>query len=146
MLLEAESVDRALVCDARWLQALRHDWLALIELAVWGGLDSARLGALPRLRRRMLDLGEKLAALGAPRDWIPQPRERLKSALATALAVRELLAQCAQGLEELQDNAARDALRAALRALAARAGERLDDYAARWARMLDGQLASEEHH
>jgi hypothetical protein len=104
MLLEAESVDRALACDARWLQALRHDWLALMELAVWGGLASARLGALPRLRRRMLDLGERLAALGASRDWIPQPRERLKSALATALAVRELLAQCAQGLEELESN------------------------------------------
>jgi len=144
MLLEAESVDRALACDARWLQALRHDWLALIELAVWGGPDSAKLGAVPRLRKRTVELGEKLAVLGAPPRWIPQPRERLKSALATALAVRELLAQCARAIEELEDNAARDALRAALRALAVRAGERLDDCAARWAGMLDAQLAPEE--
>jgi hypothetical protein len=145
MLLEAESVDRALACDARWLQALRRDWLALMELAVWGGLDSAKLGALPRLRRRMLELGEKLAALAAPPDWIPRPRERLKSALATALAVRELLTQCVQGLEELEGNAARDALRAALHTLAECAGERLDDYAACWAGMLDAQLEPGEN-
>jgi hypothetical protein len=144
MLLEAESVERALGCDARWLQALRRDWLALLELAVWGGLDSAKLGALPRLRKRILELGERLAALGAPPPWIPQPRERLKSALATALAVRELLAQCAQGLEELEGNAARDALRAKLRTLAERAEERLLDYAERWASMLDAPLAPEE--
>jgi len=144
MLLEAESVDRALACDARWLQTLRHDWLALVELAVWGGAHSARLGALPRLRKRVLELGERLAAIGAPLDWIAQPRERLKSALATALAARELLAQCAQGIEELEGGAPRDALREALRSLAARAGERLEDYAVCWAGMLDAQLAPQE--
>ncbi|MGA8048698.1 MAG: hypothetical protein WCA09_00800 [Burkholderiales bacterium] len=141
MLLEAESVDRALACDVRWLQALKSDWLALVALAVWGGLQSARIGALPRLRKRILELGEKLAALGAPPQWIAQPRERLKLMLATALAVRELLAQCAQAVAELEAGAQRNALDAALQSLAGRAGARLDDYAARWAGMLDAQLA-----
>ena len=93
MALDAEAVDRAIACDADWLAALRRDWLALADLAVWGGAQSSRLGALPRLRKRIMELGERLASLGAPRGWIPQPRERVKSVLATAIAARELLDQ-----------------------------------------------------
>jgi len=141
MQLDAESADRALACDAGWLRALRRDWLAVVEAATWGGAQSARLGALPRLRKRILELGERLAALAAPPEWIGHPRERLKSALAAALAVRELLAQCTQGLAELEAGAPRDALGTALAALTAGVDERLDDYAGRWASMLDAQLA-----
>ncbi|MGH8747266.1 MAG: hypothetical protein ACREUK_12350, partial [Burkholderiales bacterium] len=81
MALKADAVDRVLACDARWLAALRRNWLALADLALWGGAQSSKLGALPRLRKRILELGERLASLGASRSWIPQPRERLKSAL-----------------------------------------------------------------
>jgi hypothetical protein len=126
MTLDADAVDRALACDSGWLAALRRDWLALADLAVWGGAQSSRLGALPRLRKRVMELGERFASLGAPRGWIPQPRERLKSALATAIAARELLEQCAQALAELDAGAERDARAAGRRAarFAARARRR----------------------
>jgi hypothetical protein len=87
-----------------------------------------------------MELGERLASLGAPRGWIPQPRERLKSALATAVAARELLEQCAQALSELDAGEPRDSLAAALDGLSRRARARLDEYAARWAELLDSQL------
>ncbi len=140
MALDADAVDRALACDAGWLAALRRDWLALADLALWGGVQSSKLGALPRLRKRIMELGERLASLGAPRGWIPQPRERLKSALATAIAARELLEQCAQALGELEGGAAHDALAAALQDLSRRARAPLDEYAACWAALLDSQL------
>jgi hypothetical protein len=140
MALDADAVDRALACDSGWLAALRRDWLTLAELAVWGGAQSSRLGALPRLRKRIMELGERLASLGAPRGWIPQPRERLKSALATAIAAREALEQCAQALAELDAGEPRDALGAALEGFSRRARARLDEYAARWAELLDSQL------
>lgn len=140
MALDADAVDRALACDAEWLAALRRDWLLLADLAVWGGVTSSRLGALSRLRKRIMELGERLASLGAPRGWIPQPRERVKSALATAIAARELLDQCAQALGELDTGAAHDALAAALQGLSRRARAPLDEQAGRWAELLDVQL------
>jgi hypothetical protein len=143
MALDADTVDRALACDAGWLAALRRDWLALADLAMWGGAQSSKLGALPRLRKRIMELGERLAALGAPRGWIPQPRERLKSALATAIAARELLEQCAQALAELEPGTAQDALAAALTDLSRRAHAPLDEHATRWAALLDSQLGQD---
>lgn len=144
MALDADAVELALACDAEWLAELRRDWLALADVAVWGGAQSSRLGALPKLRRRIIELGERLAALGAPRGWIPQPRERLKSALATAIAAGELLEQCAQMIAELDAGAARDELAAALAALSRRTRARLDEHSARWAELLDSQLAPDE--
>jgi len=141
MQLDAEAVERALACDAGWLRALRREWLSVVEAAVWSGVQSGRLGALPRLRKRILELGERLNALAAPPAWIAHPRERLKSALAAALAVRGLLAQCAQGVTELEAGEPRDALETALATLSAHIDERLDEYATRWAGMLDAQLA-----
>lgn len=141
MALDADAVDFALACDAEWLAGLRRDWLALADLAVWGGAQSSRLGALSKLRKRVLELGERLAGLGAPRGWIPQPRERLKSALATAIAAGELLEQCQQLIGELDAGAARDELAAALAALSRRTRARLGERAARWAELLDSQLA-----
>lgn len=143
MMLDADVVDRALACEAGWLAALRRDWLALVDLALWGGAQSSRLGALPRLRKRIMELGERLAALGASRGWIPQPRERLKSALATAIAVRELLDQCAQALAELDAGATRDKLAAALQDLSHGTLAQLNEYAARWAELLDSQLGQD---
>jgi hypothetical protein len=143
MALDADAVDRALACDPDWLAALRRDWLVLADLAVWGGVQSSKLGALPRLRKRIMELGERLASLDAPRGWIPQPRERLKSALATAIAAGGLLEQCAQALAELDAGVARDALAAALAGLSQRARAPLDELAARWAGMLDSQLGAE---
>jgi hypothetical protein len=140
MALDADAVDRALACDPEWVGELRRDWLLLADLAVWGGAQSSKLGALPRLRKRIMELGERLASLGAGSGWIPQPRERLKSALATAIAAGELLEQCAQALAELEAGARRDALGAALAALSRRAQAPLDELAGRWARLLDSQL------
>ena len=139
MALDADAVDRALACDAGWLAALRRDWLVLADLAVWGGAQSSKLGALPKLRKRIMELGERLVSLGAARGWIPQPRERLKSALATAIAARELLEQCAQALAELDAGEAHDELAAALQVISRRARAPLDEHAARWAALLDSQ-------
>jgi hypothetical protein len=144
MALDADTVDRALACDAEWLAGLRRDWLAVADLAVWGGVQSSRLGALPRLRKRIIELGERLAGLGAPRGWIPQPRERLKSALATAIAAGELIEQCGRAIAELDAGAAREELAAALAALSRRARARLDEQAVRWAELLDSQLADDK--
>jgi hypothetical protein len=66
----------------------------------------------------VLDLGERLRSVLAAREWIPQPRDQLKNALASALSLRESLAQVEAGAAEIDGGADLDALRAELAAMA----------------------------
>ncbi|HVB49098.1 MAG TPA: hypothetical protein VNF69_11975 [Burkholderiales bacterium] len=142
MALDADTVEQALELDATWLGRLRAHWSALAELAVWGRLDSAQLGALPRLRKRVLELGEKLAALQASRAWIPRPREQLKSALAAALAAKEALGMCEQACAPVHGDE-HAALLARLADLRHSLMARLDDCSAHWARLLDSEIGQQ---
>lgn len=88
------------------LYALKTEWLALIELAVWGDIKSEKLGAVSKLRKRILDLGERLRSVSNDREWIPQPRERLKNLLGSCLNLRDtllLVERAAQDLSETGD-------------------------------------------
>jgi len=108
MTLDSNDVDAALAAIPPALEPLKADWLRLMELAVWGDLASGRLGATGRLRKRLLEVGEGLAGLARPRDWIPHPRERLKSALGASIKLRdqlELLRRAAQAIDRGADQA-----------------------------------------
>ena len=134
--MDARLADEALCLDGEWVDTLRQAWLAMIEAAVWADIRGARPGIAGRVKRRALEVGERLRSLTANRDWIPKPRERLKSALASALAVEEALAATAQEARELQGpDAAR--LERALAGLQSVLGERLPELKTRWASLLD---------
>jgi len=98
---------------------MRQHWTALVALAVLGDVKARRVGALPRLRRKVLDLGERLRSVLAAREWIPQPRDQLKNALASTLSLRETLAQVEAGAADLDGGSELEALRAELAALGA---------------------------
>jgi len=135
MSLDAREVDAAIAIDAAWADEMRAHWTALMRLAVFGDLKPGRIGALGRFRRRVLDAGEKLRALLAPRDWIPQPRERLKSALACVIGFNESLALVEADAATLEGSDA-DALRVVLAEL--RAGvNAITERANAWAALLD---------
>lgn len=139
MALDADVVGDALELDPAWLAELRAQWNELADLAVWGRIDSRQLGALPRLRKRVLELGEKLAALQAPRAWIPRPREQLKSALAAAAAAAEALERCEQACAPLEGEG-RAALVERMTQLRRALEDRLNDRMTRWARLLDSEI------
>ncbi|MDE2089206.1 MAG: hypothetical protein KGJ12_04225 [Gammaproteobacteria bacterium] len=84
-------VERSFDFDQAQVADLRARWRALMELAVWGDLKSGSLGVIPRLRKRLLELGEHLRAFVTRRDWLSQPREQVKSALASSVNLREAL-------------------------------------------------------
>ena len=84
-------VERSFDFDPAQVTDLRARWLQLIEISVWGDLKSTNIGALPRLRKRMLELGEHLRSLLTRRDWLSQPREQVKSAMASSVNLREAL-------------------------------------------------------
>lgn len=135
--LDAEEVARALELDGAWAEQLRSKWLSLMALAVFGDLKSKRLGALPRVRKKVLDGGEKLRSLLAARDWIPQPREQLKNALASSLALEQVLAELEIGARELEGGADLEAYRAAVSELCNATREELRVRSNEWAWLLD---------
>jgi hypothetical protein len=143
-MLDPAEVDRSLALDAAWVERLKALWLELVAIAAFGALRGPHTGALPRLRRQVLDAGERLRALVANRAWIPRPRERLKNALASALALREALDALEASTREIEgeDGAG---LRAALRELRAAALEPIAGRANEWAALLDRRADDEDN-
>lgn len=135
--LDPEEVARALALDAAWAAQLREQWLRVMALAMFGDLKSQRLGALPRLRRKGLDCGEKLRAMLADRKWIPQLREQLKNALASALALDQALTELETGARELQGGTDLDAYLDLVSKLNATARSELRVRSNDWAALLD---------
>ncbi len=140
--IDAIEADAALQFNATWTAALQAQWLELTAVAVWDDVAMSRLGSAPRLRKRVLELGERLRSLTASRTWIPHPRERLKSALAAALAVRETLGMLDGLMPELAPGAGADRLRAALAALQATVMAELPQRETVWAGLLDAQVGA----
>ncbi len=138
--LDAREVDAALQFAPAWIEALQLQWQQLIAAAVWGDMRMASIGTAPRLRKRVLELGERLRSLTAPRAWIPHPRERLKSALAAALTVRETLDALDALMPDLSPTGDADRLRATVATLRATVEPELTARTAGWARMLDSQV------
>lgn len=89
------------VLPAGLVATARAQWVMLMDLAVWGDLKSEQLGLLGKLRKRILDLGERLKSLDGDRGWIPRRRERIKNLLGSCLSARDALLQAeraAQGV------------------------------------------------
>lgn len=136
--MDEQAVDRSLALDDASAHAARESWLALMNLVVWGDVKAADPGTLPRVRKRALDAGERLRSMFARRDWIPRPRERLKNALASFLALHQSLDQLGSAIGGLTAGADLGGVRnryAELRAVA----DRLGPAAAQWSALLDAQ-------
>ena len=99
--LDPEEVRQSMVFDADKIADFRTRWSRLMELAVWGDLKAGEVGALPKLRKRMLEYGEKVRSLFNDRSWIPQPREQVKSVLTASLDVRDKQQAVEKELEAL---------------------------------------------
>ncbi|MHB8253181.1 MAG: hypothetical protein ACYDEV_05660 [Acidiferrobacter sp.] len=77
--------------DPELIVRLKKQWLVLIEAAVWGDIKCDKIGVIGKLRKRILDLGERLKSLESDRAWIPRERERLKNLLGSCLSMRDAL-------------------------------------------------------
>jgi len=89
MAFDPELVAQSFAFDASVVADLRARWGALIDLCVWGDLKASKIGALPRLRKRVLEVGEHMRSLFSDRAWVPVARERVKGAMAASLNLRD---------------------------------------------------------
>ena len=142
--MDAEEVKRAVTLDPAWTAEVRRIWLDLMELTVWGDVKSTRLGAMTKLRKKVLDLGEKLKSLVADREWIPHPREQVKNALGSSFNLKDSLLQLERAAQDVDggDELARfNQLMVQLHSLVLTPLESLEN---RWAQLLDSQYLDEE--
>ena len=130
-----ELVAELLALDADLQAAVKTQWQELMHIAVWGELKSANVGAVPKLRKRALDVGEKWRSLFNDRMWIPQPRERLKNALGSALALHDAQ-QLLIGTAGLFDGGADHGALRHILALLSESEKQLREKENRWAQAL----------
>jgi len=139
MAITQQAVSAALKFDPAQIAQLRQQWSELVTQAVWADLQLGKIGALPRLRKRILELGEVLASLFADRSWIPQPREQLKNALGTSLKLRDALLDLERSAVLLSGGVDRDSFEQALLAFRQDLLRALEYYEAQWAALLETQ-------
>ncbi len=142
--MDVEAVRESVTIDKVWRDQLRADWLQLMALSVWGEVKSGRLGAMSRVRRRVLELGEKLNSLCASRDWIPHPREQLKNALGSAIGLKDSLIQLERAAQDVDSGQEAALFAALLNALQTDIAAQLPDLENRWAELLDTQYVEQD--
>lgn len=100
-----EALAELLRFERAWQEWVRQRWLRLLDIAVFGDLASSKLGALGKVRKRSLDLGEKWRSLFNDKSWIPQPREQLKNALGSAASLRDSLLLLEKAAKDVEGGA-----------------------------------------
>jgi len=123
--------------DPDLMAQLRKQWLILIEIAVWGDIKSDKIGLLSKLRKRILDLGERLKSLVADRSWIPRQREQLKNLLGSCLSLRDALLLAERTAQDLGGGADLEALSQSLITLHTLIVDDLQKQENAWAQALE---------
>lgn len=139
MAFDAESVERSFAFDAETVVDLRGRWLHLLDTAVWEELKSGKIGAVPRLRKRLLELGENLRSMVSDRAWIPHPRERVKGAMAASLNLRDALLHLERAAVHLDGGAAFPDFEAELLEFRRRLLLFMEHHEQLWGTMLEAQ-------
>jgi hypothetical protein len=142
--MDAERIAESFRFDAGQVAELRARWLALLDLSVWGELKSAKIGAVPRLRKRALELGEKLRSLVGDRGWIPQPREQVKGAMAASLNLRDALLQLERAAVLLEGGADFPRFEADLLVFRQRLLRLMEHHERLWGDLLESQYGAED--
>ncbi len=138
--MDAKEVAATVTLDPTWVASLRHDWNALMDILLWGDVKSSRLGAISRVRKKALDLGEKMRSMVNSRAWIPHPREQLKNALGSSFNLRDALLQFERGAQDIDGGSELDRFNALVVQLHRNLLEPLEPLETNWARLLDSQL------
>ncbi len=142
--MDSDVVRQAVTLDPAWAAELRRQWGALMEAAVWSDVKSSRMGAATRMRKRLLEVGEKLRSLAADRDWIPHPREQVKNALGSAFSLKDALTQFERAAQDMDGGAEVAQFARAVAALHTTLLSPLAELENRWAALLDSQYLDED--
>lgn len=100
-MLSPEHIKQSFTFDPSITDQLKQTWLSLLDTSIWGDLKTNQIGIIPRLQKRLLELGQNFRSLLNDRSWIPQPREQVKGAMGAALNLRDALLQTDKTVKQL---------------------------------------------
>ena len=141
--MDADEVRRAVTLDPVWMGEVKRTWLALMEISVWGDVKSSRLGAMSKLRKKVLDVGEKLKSLAADRAWIPHPREQVKNALGSSFNLKDSLLQLERSAQDVDGGSELATFNALMIELHGLIVQPLAPLENQWATLLNSQYLDE---
>ena len=144
MALDTREVAASFEFDPQRLETLRGQWLRLLDLAVWGDLHCPKMGALGRMRKRFLEIGENLRTFVGDRGWIPQPREQLKSALGASVKLRDSLLSLERAASLVDGGEDFAEFEQTLLAFRQDLMAFIEEQEGRWAELLDSQYADQD--
>lgn len=137
MSVTPQDVKAAIALDPAWRDEIHGQWLRMMELVVWGDLKAASPSAGSRLRKRVLELGEKSRSLFNDREWIPQPREQLKNLLGACLSFRDSLTLLEKAAQDINAGADHGEFLRLLEGLSQMAAGPLRERENAWAALLE---------
>jgi len=91
MTFDESLIEQSFQFSENQINDIKLKWRETMELLLWGDVSAKKIGALPRSRKRMLEVGESLASFISSKSWIEQPRQQLKSALGSSVKLRDSL-------------------------------------------------------
>ena len=141
--MDTDEVRRAVTLDPVWVDEVKRTWLGLMELTVWGDVKSSRLGAMSKLRKKVLDVGEKLKSLAADRAWIPHPREQVKNALGSSFNLKDSLLQLERSAQDVDGGSELATFNALMIELHSLIVQPLAPLENQWATLLNSQYQDE---
>lgn len=122
---------------------LRREWLILMDLSVFGDIKSSKIGAVDRLRKRLLEIGEGLRSLINDRRWIPHPREQIKSAMGASLKLRDALLGLERAAQNLDGGTDFSHFEKKLLSFRYRLLQFVEHHESQWAGLLEEQYAED---
>jgi hypothetical protein len=144
MAFDPAELEAAFAFDTETVDRLREAWSGLIMMVVWADLKSGTIGALPRLRKRVLEVGENLRSLLSDRRWIPHERERVKGAMAASLNLRDSLLQADRAAKLVSEGADFERFEASYLAFRQQLLTLVETHERRWGDLLESLYADSD--
>ncbi|HKJ09496.1 MAG TPA: hypothetical protein VKA76_10450 [Gammaproteobacteria bacterium] len=139
MAFDEQVVAQSFAFDPDQVAELRRRWRDLLDLCVWADLKSAKIGTLPRLRKRVLEVGENLRSVTSDRSWIPHPREQVKGAMAASLNLRDALLNLERSAKLVDGGRDFETFERDLLAFRQQLLKFVEKHEMRWAQLLESQ-------
>lgn len=130
--------------DAQRIDKIKEKWIDVMQLLMWCDVSSKKIGALPRSRKRVLEVGESFGSFISSKTWITQPRQQLKSALGSSVKLRDGLSALTLVNKHITEGADAAQYQLQVKALDEMLMELILEYEYKWADILESQNADEE--
>jgi len=125
--------------DQKALEQIKQKWLEVVQLLMWGDVSSKKIGALPRSRKRVLEVGESFGSFISSKNWIVQPRQQLKSALGSSVKLRDSLSALQLVNKHITEGDEAETYQQIVDELDVLLMDLITQYEYQWAELLDSQ-------